>query len=187
MILLVFGVVLLAGLHLIAAVPSQKQRLKQAVGDAAYGPVFGAASLVAIAIIVLGWRLAPFVPVYDPPSWGWIANFAFTLVAFICLGIFLFRGQLRQRLRFPMGIAAIFWATGHLVANGDLASLILFGGILIYAIAHIVIGLANDVRPTPEVRHGHDLLSILAGIALYGVMAQIHGAVIGAPVFSIAS
>jgi uncharacterized membrane protein len=185
MSLLVLGVVLLAGLHLIAAVPSQKQRLRQAVGAAAYGPVFGGASVVALAIIVLGWRMAPFVPVYDPPSWGWIANFALTLVAFICLGIFLFRGRLRQTLRFPMGIAAIFWATGHLFANGDLASLILFGGMLVYAAAHIAIGMANGVRPTPEVRQGHDLLSILAGIALYGVMAQIHGAVIGVPVFSI--
>ena len=63
--------------------------------------------------------------------------------------------------------------------------LILFGGILVYAAAHIAIGMANGVRPTPEVRQGHDLLSILAGIALYGLMAQIHGAVIGVPVFSI--
>ncbi|WP_421694438.1 NnrU family protein [Aestuariivirga sp.] len=185
MILLAFGVILTAALHLIAAVPSLKGRLKAVVGERAYGPVFGIASLIGIAIIVLGWRSAAFVPVYDPPTWGKHANFLLTLIAFIFLGIFLFRGSLRQRIRFPMGFAVIFWSIGHLLANGDLASLILFGGFLIYAVLHILIGTANGVRPSPEVRSGHDLLSILAGIALYGVMAQLHGALIGVPVFQL--
>ena len=84
-----------------------------------------------------------------------------------------------------MAIAVIFWACGHLLANGDLASVILFGGFLIYAFAHLVIGTLNGVRPSPEVRNGHDLISILIGIALYGVMAQLHGALIGVPVFNL--
>ena len=185
MILLAFGVLFTALLHLVAAIPSLKARLKAAVGERAYGPVFGIASLVGIAIIVLGWRASDFVFVYDPPEWGRHANYLLTLIAFICLGIFIFRGSLRQTLRFPMAFAAIFWATGHLLANGDLASIILFGGFLAYALAHLAIGLANGVRPSPEVRAGHNLLSVLIGIALYGVMVQIHGAVIGVPVFQL--
>jgi len=182
MILLALGVLLTSLLHLVAAVPSLKARLKAGVGERAYGPVFGLASLAGIAIIVLGWRSADFVFVYDPPEWGRHANFLLTLVAFICLGIFIFRGSLRQRLRFPMAFATIFWTTGHLLANGDLASIILFGGFLAYALAHIAIGTANGIRPSPEVRQGHDLVSVLIGIALYGVMAQVHGALIGVPV-----
>ncbi|WP_373503224.1 NnrU family protein [Aestuariivirga sp.] len=185
MILLAFGVLFTAILHLVAAVPTLKARLKAAVGDKAYGPVFGFASLLGIVIVVLGWRASDFVFVYDPPEWGRHANFLLTLIAFICLGIFIFRGSLRQKLRFPMAIAAIFWAVGHLLANGDLASIILFGGFLAYAVAHIVIGTINKVRPSPEVRKGHDLVSVLIGIALYGVMAQLHGALIGVPVFQI--
>lgn len=183
MILLAFGVLFTALLHLVAAIPAFKSRLKAAVGERAYGPVFGIASLIGIVIIVFGWRASDFVPVYDPPEWGRHANFLFTLVAFVCLGIFIFRGSLRQKLRFPMAFAAIFWATGHLLANGDLASIILFGGFLAYALAHLAIGIANGVRPSPEVRAGHDLLSVLMGIALYGVMVQLHGALIGVPVF----
>ena len=183
MTVLALGVLLTALLHLVAAVPSLKSRLKVAVGDKAYGPVFGIASIVGVLIIVLGWRSAAFVAIYDPPEWGRHANFLLTLIAFVCLGIFLFRGSLRQRLRFPMGIAVIFWATGHLLANGDLRSVILFGGLLAYAIAHILIGNANGVRPSPEVRGGHDLMSVVMGIALYGVMTQLHDAIIGVPVF----
>jgi uncharacterized membrane protein len=185
MIILALGVLLTSLMHLVAAVPPLKVRIKDAVGEKAYGPVFGGASIIGVLIIVLGWRMSGFVPVYEPPAWGRHANFGLTLIAFICLGIFLFRGSLRQKLRFPMGVGVVFWATGHLLANGDLASLILFGGFLLYAVAHIVIGIANGVRPSPEVRGGHDLLSILAGIALYGVMSQLHAILIGVSVFDI--
>jgi uncharacterized membrane protein len=185
MIVLALGVLVTSLLHLVAAVPSLKARLKSQVGERVYGPVFGIASLVGIVIIVIGWRMSDFVFVYDPPEWGRHANFLLTLVAFICIGIFIFRGSLRQKLRFPLAVGTIFWAVGHLLANGDLASLILFGGFLLYAIAHIIIGTANGVRPSPEVRKGHDLVSILIGIALYGIMAQLHGAIIGVPVFQL--
>ncbi len=186
MILLALGVAAMAALHLIAAVPAWKQRVKARTGERLYGPVFGLASLAALAAIVAGWRLAAFAPVYDPPAWGRIANVLLTFVGFLFLGVFLFRGRLRQALRFPMGLAVAFWATGHLLANGDQASLVLFGGLLIYAMAHIGIGLAQGVRPTPDVRHGHDMLALLSGGALYGVMTQLHPVLIGVPIFPLA-
>lgn len=185
MIILAFGVLLTALLHLAAAIPSLKTALKAKVGERAYGPVFGIASIVGIVIIVLGWRASDFVFVYDPPSWGRHANYLLTLIGFICLGIFLFRGSFRQKLRFPMALGAMFWASGHLLANGDLSSVVLFGGFLAYAVAHIVIGTLNGVRPSPDVRGGHDLVSVLAGIALYGVMTQLHAVLIGVPVFQL--
>lgn len=185
MIVLALGVLLFAGLHLIPASPHWKAALKARTGDGAYGMVYGLLSLAAIGFIVLGWRLADFVPVYEPPAWGRHANFALTLVAFLFLGIFLCRGRWRQAVRYPMGLAVVFWATGHLLANGDLASVILFGGLLAYALAHMAIAIANGIRPTPEVRGGHDLLSLVAGVALYGVMSQLHAVLIGVPVLTL--
>ncbi len=185
MILLAFGVLATSLMHLLAAVPPLKARIKARVGEKAYGPAFGIASLLGILVIVLGWRASGFVPVYDAPEWGRHANYLLTLIGFVFLGIFIFRGTFRQTLRFPMAYAVIFWAVGHLLANGDMASLILFGGFLVYAIAHIVIGTANGVRPSPEVRAGHDLVSVLIGIALYGIATQLHGALIGVPVFQL--
>lgn len=185
MILLAAGVVLTAALHLVAAVPSLKERLKASVGSKAYGALFGLGSIIGLFVVVIGWHSSGLVAIYDPPVWGRYANFLLTLLAFICLGIFLFRGSLRQKLRFPMAFATIFWSAGHLLSNGDLASLILFGGFLAYGLLHIIIGILNGVRPSPEVRSGHDLLGILAGIALYGVMAQLHGALIGVQVLEL--
>jgi uncharacterized membrane protein len=184
MMLLAFGVAAMAALHLIAAVPAWKLRVKEKTGERLFGPLFGLASLAMLAVIAAGWGFAPFMPVYDPPAWGWLANYLLTFVGFLLFGVFLFRGRLRQRLRFPMGLAIIFWAAGHLLANGDQRSLILFGGLATYAAAHIAIAMTQGVRPTPDVRQGHDLLALLAGAALYGVMTQLHPVLIGVPIFT---
>lgn len=183
MIILTTGVLLFVALHGVAAVPGLKNYVKVQTGERWYGPIFGIASIIALAVIVLGWRSSEFVAIYDPQPWGWYVNYLLTFIAFLCLGIFLFRGSLRQKLRFPMGVATIFWATGHLFANGDLASLILFGGLLLGSLAHIIVATSNGIHPTREVRIGHDGLSLIFGAALYGIMTQLHPALIGVPIF----
>ncbi len=185
MSILVVGVVLFALLHGVAAVPQYKSYIKSRTGEKWYGPVFGLASLLAIAVMVLGWRNSILTPVYDPPFWGWYVNYGLTFVGFLCLGVFLFRGSLRQGLRFPMGIATVFWAVGHLFANGDLASLILFGGLLFASLAHMGVAICNGIRPSPEVRTGHDGLALIFGAALYGIMTQLHPVLIGVPIFAL--
>ena len=186
MILLALGVGLLAVLHLVPALPQLKAAVIARVGQRGYGPAFGVASTLALAVIVLGWRLSDFVPAYEPPTWGRHANFGLTFLAFLSLGIFLFRGKLRQVLRFPMGIAVLLWSAGHLLANGDLRSLVLFGGLVVSAILLIAIGMALGARPSPEVRGGHDLLSLAIGAALYGAMTQLHPVLTGVPILSLA-
>jgi hypothetical protein len=84
-----------------------------------------------------------------------------------------------------MAIATVFWAAGHLFANGDLASLIFFGGLLAGSVVHVAVALANGIRPTPEVRAGHNGLSLIFGAALYGIMTQLHPAIIGVPIFAL--
>ncbi len=184
MVLLAFAVLLFAVCHIAPAFPGLKSRLQDRLGKA-YGPAFGSVALVSVGLIVLGWRLAAFEPVYDPPAYGRHVTFTLVLIGFICLGIFVFRGRLRQILRMPLSLGVIAWGIGHLFANGDLASLILFGGLVGYGVAHLAIGLAYGYRPTPEVRSGHDVLSILGGVALYGLVIQLHGVIIGVPVFQL--
>lgn len=179
--LLAAAVLAFSLVHLIPAVPAAKARLQERFGRA-YGPVFGIAVTGSLAMIVIGWRLSPFVPVYDPPLAARHATFALMFVAFLLLGIFLFRGRLRQRVRFPLAVAVILWSAGHLLANGDAASLVLFGGFLTYGIAHLCLGLLNGVRPSPDVRGGHDTLSLLAGTVLYIAMVQLHPMLIGVPI-----
>ncbi len=184
MILLALGVILFAACHLTLAIPEANEAVRRGFGKL-YGPGFGLVSLVPLVLIVLGWRMAPFDPLYEAPSWGRIATFALVLLAFLCLGIFLFRGSLRQKLRFPLAWGVVFWSLGHLCSNGDWASVILFGGMLIYALAHLGLGSANGIRPSPVIRQGHDVISIIMGVALYGVFAQLHPLLTGVPVVTL--
>ncbi len=184
-----FGLILAVGLfsvvHLTTAVPSFKSRFKSRFGTKSFGPAFGITSLLSLALIVLAWRNSTFVSVYEPPVWGRIANHVLTLIGFLFLGIFLFRGSFREQVKYPMGIAVLFWSAGHLAANGDQASVILFGGMAIYAIAHILLLARNVGVVNSDPRQGHNLLSLMAGLALYALMAQLHGVLIGVAVFQL--
>jgi uncharacterized membrane protein len=186
MILLLAGVLAFVCVHIVSAIPRLEGYWRSRFG-AAYRPAFGLLLLLSLTIIVIGWRFSPFVPVYDPPFWGRYATFALVLLAFFSLGIFLFRGSLRRKLRFPLAFGVILWGSGHLFANGDLASLVLFGGMILYAAAHIAFGIANGFEPRADVRVGHDVLSLLAGAALYGVMTQLHPVLIGVPILDLGS
>ena len=183
MALLALAVIAFALIHLVPAVPPVKARLQGALG-AAYGPVFGIAATASLVLIIVGWSISGYVSVYEPAMRLRQATVVLLLLAFLCLGVFLFRGRLRQHLRFPLAIGVMLWGAGHLFANGDLASLILFGGLIAYAAAHLALGLAYGIRPSPEVRSGHDILSLVAGVALYIAMVQLHPVLIGVHVMA---
>jgi uncharacterized membrane protein len=182
--LLFFAVALFAVIHLIPAFPSLKARLKDRLGKV-YGMLFAVGSILSLVLIALGWQMADRSVVYDPPAWGFGANLALSFVAFLLLGVFLFRGRARQFLRLPLAMAVVLWATGHLLANGDQASVILFGGLLAYGATHLAAGFTQGFRPSPEVRQGHDVIALFVGVALYGVAIQMHQHVIGVALFSI--
>jgi uncharacterized membrane protein len=184
MAILVATLLLFGAIHILPALPAAKAALKLQLGKI-YGPVYGIASLLALVLIIFAFRGADQPELYDPPSWGRHANFALTLLAFICIGIFVFRGSWRNVLKYPMAIAVLLWGIGHLLANGDAATVTLVSGLMIAALVHFVLLKANvSYVPTDE-RGGHNLMSVLAGIALYGVMTQLHGVIIGMPVLTL--
>ena len=181
--LLGLAVAFFAVVHLIPALPPLKAALASRCGRW-WGPVYGAAASLGLLAIILAFRAAPFVAVYEPPAWGRMATLSLMALAFMLLGVFLFRGRLRLALRFPLAIAVMGWGTAHLFANGDGASLILFGGLALYGLAHFALGWAGGLRPEGEPRGGHDLMAPLAGLALYVAMVQLHPVIIGVPVLA---
>jgi uncharacterized membrane protein len=180
MLLLALLVVLFAVVHVLPAHADFKHRLKASFG-ASYGPLYGILSLLLLAAMIWAYRNAAIGIAYEVPPWGRHANFGLSLLGFLCLGIFLFRGSWRQMVRYPMAIAVVLWATGHLLANGDGRSLIFFGGLAVAAVAQAVLMAWNGNGAAPDVRKGHNFLSFMAGLALYGLMTQLHYAVTGMP------
>ncbi len=184
MAFLVAALVLFGIIHIVPALPAAKVSLKAQLGKA-YGPVYGIASLVALGLIIYAFRGADRPELYGPPSWGRHANFGFSLLAFICIGIFIFRGSWRNALKYPMTIAVALWGVGHLLANGDGATVTLVSGLMIAALVHFVLLRSNVPYVPTDERGGHNMMSVLGGIALYGVMTQLHGVIIGMPVLTL--
>jgi uncharacterized membrane protein len=178
MFLLAILLVGFAGLHLLPAIPRLRNLAKRNFGKA-YGPAYGIGSLMLLIGAIAAFRAAPVADVYDVPNWGKHSNFILTLFAFIFVGIFMFRGSWRNLVKYPMAVAVLLWAAGHVLANGDSRSLMFFGSFAVIALVQVF------VHSRLEERAGHNMLSILFGIAAYGVFAQLHGALIGVPVFNI--
>jgi uncharacterized membrane protein len=184
MTLLALCVFLFGIVHLNPAIPPWRAHARQSFGKA-YGAVYGILSLLLLFACLWAFRAAEVQSLYEPPAWGHHANFGFTLAGFILLGIFLFRGSWRNRLKYPMAMAVGFWAFGHLLANGDSRTTLLFGGLAVFALLHALLKSRADAFVPSEVRNGHNLLSVLAGVALYGLAAQLHMVIAGVPIVTL--
>jgi uncharacterized membrane protein len=171
-----FGIV-----HLNSAIPQWRAHAKHTFGKA-YGPVYGILSLLLLLACLWSFRNAEVQSLYEPPPWGRHANFGLSLIGFIFIGIFLFRGTWRNWLKVPMAIGVGFWALGHLLANGDIRTTLLFGGLALVAALQGIFKLRGGLHIPSDERKGHNLLSVVGGVALYGLAVQLHTVIAGVPV-----
>lgn len=139
----------------------------------------GVAALLIVAglvTMVLGFRGAALETVFVPPPWGRHANNLSMLVAVILLGMGSSKGKLRAWLRHPMLTGVLVWSVAHLLVNGDLASLVLFGSMGVWAVVEMVVISAKDgpwKRPEPGPIAG-DVRLIVISLVVFGVIAAIH-------------
>jgi uncharacterized membrane protein len=172
MVLLILGLALWIGAHLFKRIAPGP---RAAMGDA--GKAVVAVLLVAsVVLMVIGYRSAPYVPVYDPlPGMGHVNN-TLMLVAVFLFGVGGTKGSLYPRMRHPMLWGTVIWAVAHLLVNGDLASLILFGGIGLWAlVAMAVINRAQSWTPPTNGRGVKgDVMNLAGTVVLYGLIAAIH-------------
>ena len=186
MTLLVLLLIAFTVAHIVPAIPRAKAAVQRRLGKS-YGAIYGLTSLVLLVLCIWAMRHAEPGFFYDPPVWGRHANFLFTLVAFIFIGIFIGRGSWRNAVRYPMAIAVCFWATGHLLANGEATRVVFIIGLAAAALLHAFLASRLTQREPSVERGGHNLFSVLMGVALYGLMAQLHGVIIGVPVIDLSS
>lgn len=179
MAILLLGVVLWTVVHLYPSLaPAQRAAFVKEYGEK---PVKGAVAMlliIALALIVIGWQRMFFTGgnIYFPPRWGWHLNNLLMLVAFVLLGAGHSKSNIRRFIRHPMLTAVILWAVAHLLANGETRSVILFGGMLVWAVLAIVLINRRDgawVVPPPSPRRT-DLIHLGVSVVLFLVVAFIH-------------
>jgi len=181
--ILQIGLALFIGVHLVALVAPLKSSLQNMLGAKGYKGVFSLLSLIGFGLIIWGMIEAPRVPVFEPPTWAKTAAFVLVPIALILIASAHMKGLLRAVFRHPMMLGILIWAGVHLAANGDLASLWLFGGFAAYALISLSAGFLRAEETDFEINAKHDFMAIGGGIAMAIVFAFLHPILFGVQLF----
>jgi uncharacterized membrane protein len=187
MMVLIAGLIVFLGIHSVRIVADGwRTRQMAAIGVGPWKITYSVVSLAAFLVILWGYSMARREPIviWTPPAALRHANALFMLVAFICLAAaYVPHNTLKARFGHPMLLAVKIWAVGHLLANGTLHDIVLFGAFLAWAVLDLIANKRRD-RAMGTVYPGATALgnglTVLAGVAGFLVFAfYLHSAWIG--------
>ncbi|MBK8458655.1 MAG: NnrU family protein [Phyllobacteriaceae bacterium] len=171
MTVLILGLILFLGIHSLRMIaPAWRDAQYAKMGEGPWKGAYSAAALVGLVLLIWGYSLAraDAALLYEPPVWMKHVNATIMLIAFIVMGTNQRpAGMIKRAVKHPMLVSTKLWAFGHLLANGDLASVLLFGSFLVWAVANRI---AVGRRPaTPQISGSwrDDVFAVVVGLALY--------------------
>ena len=183
--LLVIGLAVFFGMHLVPAATGLHGKLVGRFGRWGWKGIMAVISIAGFALIVIGWQRTGYVHVYTPPAWGHEITRAIMLPAMILLAAAYVPSNAKRITRHPMLWATVLWACGHLLANGDLRSLLLFGAFLAWAFFDMWSCNHRGERLSTVRRGvGWDVLVVAVGVLLYLAAAHLHRYYTGIPLFA---
>jgi uncharacterized membrane protein len=173
--ILIVGLAVFLGMHSIAIVaPGARARAVQRFGEGRWKAVYGAVSLAGFWLIVHGFQAARSshlqLYLYEPPGWMRHVTLVLMVPVFPLVFAAYLPGRIKTAAKQPMLAGVKLWALAHLLSNGTLADLLLFGGFLCWAVLDFV-SLRRRPRPIPTAPPGrfNDLLAVVLGLGLYGL------------------
>lgn len=185
MTLLILGLVLFLGIHSVSIfAPAWRDQQVARRGEMAWKGLYSVASLVGFALILYGYGLARQAPVvlYSPPSYFKHISWLLMVPVFPLLLATYLPGRIQRAAKHPMLVAVKLWALSHLLVNGTLADVLLFGGFLAWAVIDRISVKRRAPRAKPELPATalNDVIVIVGGIAAYLVFLMWgHAALIG--------
>jgi uncharacterized membrane protein len=190
LVLLIVGLILFLGVHTLSAQRDARARLIAAVGEGPYKIVYSLVALAGIALIAWGfsiYRATGWIDLWSPPRFMKHVTIFLMLPAVILVVAAYLRGRIFLALKHPMLSGVKLWAVAHLLSNGDLGSVILFGSVLAWAVYdRISLKRRTDAGAPPIPVGGvlNDVLAVVVGIVVYVALGVVfHPVVIGVPVF----
>ena len=192
LIVMIAGLAVFLGVHLVPTQRDLRAALIARFGASSYKLGFTVFSFVGLALIVWGfswYRATGWINVWMPPVWTRHLALTLMLISVIALAAAYLRGYIWRFLKHPMLVAVKFWALAHLLANGDLGSMILFGSFLAWAVYDRISLKSRDDPGGPPIPFGgvrNDVLAVVVGLVVYAALAfAFHPAVIGVPVVGV--
>ena len=185
MVLLLLGLVVFFAAHCISIVNEPwRNRMVSKLGEVPWKGLYALVSLVGFVLIVKGYgqaRLDPIV-LYTPPHWFRHLAMLLLVPVFPLFLAAYFPGRIKSAAKHPMLLATKIWATAHLLVNGTLADLCLFGAFLAWAVADRISMKRRSQRALPgaPTSKANDIIVVVGGLAIYvAFVLWLHGWLIG--------
>lgn len=185
MSLLVSGLVLFFGVHSISILnDSWRENMAQKLGTWTWKGFYSLVSIVGFVLMIRGYGLARSAPeiLYLPAAWLKHLTMLLMIPVFPLLLATYLPGKIHAFVRHPMLLATILWAFSHLLVNGSLADILLFGAFFVWAVLDLVSMDRRVQRPLPGAPASklNDLIALIGGLVLYALfVGWLHGLLIG--------
>ncbi|HTG03514.1 MAG TPA: NnrU family protein [Bradyrhizobium sp.] len=189
---MILGLVLFFGVHTLTTQREVRARVIASSGEGGYKIGYSLVSALGLVLIVWGfahYRATGMWEIWTPPTALKHLTVALMLPAVILVVASYIRGRIYTKLKHPMLTGIKLWAAAHLLANGDLGSIILFGSFLGWAVFDRISlkhRADSGAPPIPVGGPSNDLIAVAVGIVAYLALAfAFHPVVIGVPVFGV--
>jgi len=187
--ILILGLAIFIGAHVFVSLRDHRERLIARIGEGPYKGVFSLVSILGLVLMVYGfalYRRTGYTPLWTPPDF--LRHVAEVLMwpAFVLLAAAYIPGTIKTTLKHPMLAGVKFWAFAHLISNGDLGGIVLFGSILGWAV-YDRISLKGRADPGgPKIPVGgwkNDAVAVVVGTLIYLAVGFVFHPLAGVPVF----
>ena len=188
--ILILGLAVFIGTHLLTTRRDTRAALIARFGEGSYKALYSLVSI--IGVVLIGWGFARYratgwIDVWYPPVWTRHVTVALMWPASICIVAAYSPGRIKTTLKHPMLVGVKLWAFAHLISNGDLGSIVLFGSVLGWAVFdRISLKRRTDPGgpPIPAGGRRQDIIALIGGTILYLLLGFLfHPLVIGVPAF----
>ena len=188
--ILVFGLTLFLGAHVFVTLRTPRAALIKDIGEGRYKGLMALVSLAGLVLIGYGfgqYRATGWIDVWSPPGWTYYITQILMWPASIFVVAAYSRGNIWRALKHPMLVGVKTWAAAHLISNGDLGSIVLFGSFLAWAVYdRITLKHRSDpgAPAIPVGGHRNDTIALVVGTVLFLALGFIfHSLVVGVAVF----
>ena len=185
---LILGLVLFLGIHSVSIFAEGFRDRVAAKSEIGWKAIYGLISIVGLVLIIQGYAAARMEPLilYTPPVWLRHLAALLLLPVFILFFAPYLPGRIKTATKHPQLIAAKLWAVAHLLVNGTLGDVILFGSVLAWAVADRISLIRRTPRAIPAAPESavNDAILVVAGLAAYAAFSfWLHAAWIGVAPF----
>ena len=184
---LLVGLVVFLGVHTLTTLRAPRAALIGRLGEGPYKGLYSLLSAIGLVLIVWGfgrYRSGGYIQIWDPPGWLHPVALVLMWLSFVALAAgYSPAGKMKGVRRDPMLTGDKAWALAHLLVNGDLGSILLFGSLLAWAVYdRISVKRRGQTGAPPSGVTAGDAVAVVAGSVAYAALFWLHPLLIGVPV-----